>query len=582
MPRMVSRVLANARKAKGSGAARLAPAQKADLAKAAADWSKNGANASDESFKVLARYRASRKGANASAAGPRRSWGDAVGKPRRPPAVEAARIRAAGGSLKDQAAAHRASKGSRVERLQALDTAADRRYQAVKGRALSDKGRTVAYDRSVEISRHLYRAQEGKQTLAKGRGTAERAKAAEALKGDRAAKLLERIRAERARSGGPKGPNLTKWREEKPAAPPEKPKPRIKAVIKTKPLDPSEHTNHAPGHVGTLSTKLLHADPERFQYKLAPGAGGNTGSLTDVKKWDDDFSGLIQVWKDPANGKTYVVNGHNRLHLANRLGVDKVNVRFLRAKDAAGARAIGALTNIAEGQGTALDAAKFFRDTGMSTAKAIVDRGIAIKKRIAEEGFSLSRLHDKLFKKVNQGELAHERAVIIGGSGLTDDQQLELAKLVDKQPKSRPITNNTLREMVDTVRSAHSKQVEEIDLFGSDTRTVSLGIQKAALQAHVKERLAREKRLFGTVAKSRTASELERGNNKIDTEASGAISQEAAEALAVFDRLKSSQGPIAHHLNLGASRLHDGENAKKVYADVYREVLARIPEALKF
>src|SRR6185312_16720395 len=97
----------------------------------------------------------------------------------------------------------------------------------------------------------------------------------------------------------------------------------------------------------------------RFQYKLDTDAEGVGTLLKEVTKYDPDLGGIISVWRDPQDGRLYVVNGHHRLELAKRTGQPTVAVRHLVAKDAQAARAIGALQNIAEGRGTAIDAAKF-------------------------------------------------------------------------------------------------------------------------------------------------------------------------------------------------------------------------------
>jgi hypothetical protein len=74
------------------------------------------------------------------------------------------------------------------------------------------------------------------------------------------------------------------------------------------------------------------------------------------------------IWLDPDPGP-FVVNGHHRLALALRCGVELVAVRFLSAATAIDARTIGALQNIAEERGTAIDAAKLFRDAAMGPAE---------------------------------------------------------------------------------------------------------------------------------------------------------------------------------------------------------------------
>lgn len=134
----------------------------------------------------------------------------------------------------------------------------------------------------------------------------------------------------------------------------------------------------APSGLAEVSPHDLNFDPKRFQYKMVHGGKtGESGSLTDVRKWDENLGGVMQVWRDPKDGKDYVVNGHNRATLARKLGAEKVAVRYLAVDTPHEARAIGALTNIAEGRGNALDAAKFFRDSGI-TREDLEAKGIPL------------------------------------------------------------------------------------------------------------------------------------------------------------------------------------------------------------
>ena len=168
-----------------------------------------------------------------------------------------------------------------------------------------------------------------------------------------------------------------------------------------------------PGWVGTVPTEEVHADPVRFQYKMDVGQGGAGSKLKKVETWNPDMAGTIQVWKDPANGKTYVVNGHHRLELAKRLGVQDIKVDYLHAADATEARVKGALTNIAEGNGSIMDAARVFRDTGMTPAQVHAE-GIAIDGRVARPGLAISKLHPTLFQAVLSGDMPEARGAILG------------------------------------------------------------------------------------------------------------------------------------------------------------------------
>lgn len=342
-----------------------------------------------------------------------------------------------------------------------------------------------------------------------------------------------------------------------------------------------ESAKPKPGSVVDVPVTELNFDPDRFQYKLVHGATGSSGSLTGVKTWDPNLAGVVQAWVDPADGKTYVVNGHNRANLAKNLGVDSITVRYLDVKDAQEARAVGALTNIAEGRGNALDAAKFFKDSGM-TREDLQRKGIPMREKIATDGLALSELEDNLFRRVIDGDLPQERAVIIGGSGLSKDDQRSLMDLIDQQEKrGRKITNEVISELTDVVKSSATQTEQQFDLFGSSEVTKNLAIEKATLQAAIRKKLSREKKLFGTVAKSRAAQELEKAGNQIDVEKSKGVSEQAAQTLAVFDQLKNLSGPVSSLINQASERIANGENVNKVQDELYKSLVSRLPDILK-
>ena len=329
-----------------------------------------------------------------------------------------------------------------------------------------------------------------------------------------------------------------------------------------------------------VSPHDLHFDPKRFQYKLVHGETGASGSLTGVGKWDENLGGVMLVWRDPHDGRDYVVNGHNRNTLARKLGAEKVSVRYLPVDTAKEARIIGAMANMAEGSGTALDAAKFLRDTNL-TREQLEEKGIPMKQKVATDGIALSKLAPHLFDKVVQGDIPIERATLIGDRIHDHDNQTKLVELIDKaQSKGRKITNDVVRELADTVQSAPSHTETQFNLFGAEESTQNLALEKAELTAHVRSRLSREKKLFGLVSKSKAASELERGGNTIDTEKSKGISDQASQVLGVFDQLKNQSGPVSSAINKAVERIANGDNQKQVQDDLHKQLLTEIPQAL--
>jgi ribosomal protein L29 len=329
------------------------------------------------------------------------------------------------------------------------------------------------------------------------------------------------------------------------------------------------------GDVRDEALSDLNFDPKRFQYKLLPGETGATGSLTGVRKWDPNLAGVVQVWKDPEDGKTYIVNGHNRATLANKLGVDEITVRYLDAKNAAEARSIGALVNIAEGHGSPLDAAKFFRDTGMSKAD-IQAKGLPLQEKVASDGLAIAALEDTLFRRVVDGRLPMQRAAVIGASGLDHPQQKALMEMIETREKRGKVTNDTVRELADIVKSSETQTEFTLDLFGSSESQKSMAIDKAETQSKIRQRLSRERRLFSTVGKSRSAQELERGGNQINVEQSANIAEETQQALRTFDKMKNVTGGISDEINETVRQISEGGDKRKLQSQLYNRILKRI------
>jgi|GEM_PF-5822773 len=329
-----------------------------------------------------------------------------------------------------------------------------------------------------------------------------------------------------------------------------------------------------------VPTKSLAVDPVRFQYKVEGiGQGGVNEELKASKKWDPALAGVISVWKDPQDGKTYVVNGHHRFDLASRLNVPELTVRFIDAPDAKEARARGALMNIAEGRGTAIDAAKFMRDTGMSPAQ-MEERGVSLKGMVAREGSALANLAPSIFDDVVHGNINQKRAVIIG-ENLPDhaDQMGAIAVLRNAESRGKRLTDAEVRELIRRTAQAERKVEQQDTLFGVEEMTQNLALEEAQLSNFVRTKLGNEKKLFSTVGNQSAAERLGAAGNKIDADANKQIAEQAEQALAVYDKLSLSAGPISDALREGARKVANGEKLDTVKESVYtavRDSVARL------
>lgn len=332
--------------------------------------------------------------------------------------------------------------------------------------------------------------------------------------------------------------------------------------------------------VDSFPVSEINLDPARFQYKVVQGEGGATGSLRGVERWDPDLAQGAQLWRDPATGNVFAVNAHNRTMLARRLGIESLpNPYFIPADTAEEARTVGALANIASGRGTAVDAAKFFRDSNL-TPDDLRALGLPFREKLVTDGAALANLNEGLFGAVARGEFPIERAVVIGQRLTDPDLQTKLVSMLDKEARrGRKITNDVVAELADMVATSPTERTSQMGLFGEEVFTNSLAVERAEVLAAIKSQLIQDKRLFGIVA--RNAPELGRAGNIIEVEASRGISTEAAQLLELFDRVKNRVGEVSDIVNDAARQLASGETAANVKGATYERIREALPRAVR-
>lgn len=348
------------------------------------------------------------------------------------------------------------------------------------------------------------------------------------------------------------------------------------------------------GKVYNMPTGEIIADPARFQFKLNVNKEGVTDELKSVKKFDPEMAGVVSVWKDPANGKTYVINGHHRLELAKRTGHPNLNVMYIDAPNEKFARARGALVNIAEGRGTAVDAAKFMRDMGKTPADLEKD-GISLKGKVAADAVVLTRLNNRLFEMVSvYGTLSVDRAITIA-SQVHDHylQDLLVSRIDKEETKGRDISPRLLAEMARKCAEAPKIKAGDRgggpDLFGGLEDEDSVFVEECDLQAYVRAEMAKDFNDWKAVSSKRRVGKVSAdGKNVLDIDENKKNAEEAAIARGTFDRLVNRKGKIAdifhkHAVDFAKAQTREEKDGirKQCHADV-REAVEREsgPESL--
>ncbi|NBV71065.1 MAG: hypothetical protein EBR60_03235, partial [Burkholderiaceae bacterium] len=329
--------------------------------------------------------------------------------------------------------------------------------------------------------------------------------------------------------------------------------------------------------IAEVNPQNIVVDPQRFQYKIAGAKTktGATGSLEGSTGYNPLYAGTISVWEDPADGITYVVNGHNRLRLAKESNYDKVLVRYLPAKTAKEARAMGALQNIAEGQGTAIDAAKFMRDM-TADAAALQRQGLSIGGKITSRAVPLARLPQNVFDQVATGALTEDKAIALGSvEGMDPTVINSVAARAEKGKWSADKITQAMQEAkfaTASIPAAGGGMLPGFeDFFATSNFDQLLDVRTEAAKALREGVIA-----LSSAARAGRQGVLEAAGNVIDVAGSQAAKASAQQSVNLFDRVTQYEGPVRALLNDLATQV----TPKKKAAQVVKENLAQIRAAI--
>ena len=197
------------------------------------------------------------------------------------------------------------------------------------------------------------------------------------------------------------------------------------SVIKPKNVFESDNLNN---EVFKFDPDNLQVDAKLFQFKAGGDAQGVTDALQGVKKWDPIKSGQIVVY-EYADGRQFIADGHQRLGLAKRLKAEGQDVTLygMKIREVDGftpayARVTAALKNIAEGTGTAVDAAKVLRVDPSKISE------LPPRSNLVKQARAVVNLTDELFGMVVNDVVPAKFAAVVGRL-IPDDSALQEAAM---------------------------------------------------------------------------------------------------------------------------------------------------------
>ena len=314
--------------------------------------------------------------------------------------------------------------------------------------------------------------------------------------------------------------------------------------------------------IAILKPDELQTDAKLFQYKSDTDEQGVSVKLADVKTWDSDLAGVAYVW-ERADGQRYIVDGHQRLALAQRLRAEgqdpELLVKIWREADGYTPRIMrlsAAKKNIAEGSGTAVDAARVLREE-----PGLFDT-LSQRNSIVRDAQGLARLDPEVFQEtvehVNAGHLPENVASLIADAGADPALQRGTLQEFVREQRQGHITRPAAENLLYVIRRNQLDEVEakaQGTLSGFDVGAVrgSAWRERAALQQGLVNAFRNDRRLFGEVV--RGDSRLESVGNVLAEDSNESELNAARTNIEIFDRLANKKGPLADHLDAEAARI---------------------------
>lgn len=325
-----------------------------------------------------------------------------------------------------------------------------------------------------------------------------------------------------------------------------------------------------------MHTADIERDPAIMQYKGGVDSRGVTDKLAKAERFNPQLSPPLYVWHQPETGHVLVANGHHRHELAERTGYPVLEVKFLEAATAKEARGMAALQNIGEGMGTAIDAGRFFRETG-KTREDVRAAGIPMTGSLAGRGMALTALSDEVFDLVNRGVVQENQGVLIGQTLQDPANQMAAAKLLATEA-GRELTQAQVQEVLEDIRRTGTEKVFVDDMFGGKENAESIILERARVIDGIRRRLRSQRALLNTVANEVKAEILQsRGVasvNVTEAEAQAQALTKLDEALTLVSH--DPQSPVFTLLSDAARRVKNGEPTDRAIAAVEADVLSAL------
>lgn len=294
----------------------------------------------------------------------------------------------------------------------------------------------------------------------------------------------------------------------------------------------------------------IQIDADTFQFKAGGDEFGVTERLQGVTQWDPIKAGQVTVY-EYADGSRFIADGHQRVGLARRIQAQdptqdvRLYGHLLRETDGITpemARVIAAVKNIAEGTGTAIDAAKVLRVAPERVGE------LPPRSALVRQAQGLTLLSDEAFGAVINGVVPSNYAALVGRL-IPDDEGLQ-SNAISVLAKTDPANEFQAEAIVRQVRDAGAERVTQDSLFGEEIITESYFTERARVLDRAQKQLRQDKAAFSTLV--RNAERLEAEGNQLARNANQRRATNDTQAISLLQALANRKGPVSDALNAAA------------------------------
>jgi hypothetical protein len=314
------------------------------------------------------------------------------------------------------------------------------------------------------------------------------------------------------------------------------------------------------GVIYAFDPRDIGVDARTFQFKGGGDEFGVTDRLLYITEWDPQLAGVVTVY-EYADGRLFIADGHQRVALAKRLMSQNpdLNIQLYgyRLREVDGvtpeqAMISAAVTNIAQGTGSIIDAAKIAR-MDPERFRSMVGRTLPPTSQLVRQAQDMMALSQDAFGAVINEVIPSNYGAIVGRI-LGDRPELQQAA-ISVLARAEPANVFQAEAIVRQVREADVDVATQQSLFGEEMVVESLYTERARVLDRAVKTLREDRAAFANLV--RNAENIESAGNVLDRSVNQRRADLDGQAIALVQTLANRKGPLSDALSDAARLARD-------------------------